>query len=185
MKTERQAGIYPLCVVGVGNTLAGDDGAGNTVVSRLRKRYSDRDDVLLHNLETDPLELWDVLPAAERFIFVDALAGQPAGRLVCAGRNSARRAWSPSLHQMDLPTVVFSLCTLLEIDDLSWSIWGVTIDPPEMLVEGFTPEVAAAVEDLVEILSNRIESEEHSVEAPAHFQRIDSKNELKGPLDGC
>lgn len=175
MKTGRQAGVYPLCVVGVGNSLAGDDGAGNTVVSRLRKRYSNRDDVLLHNLETDPLELWDVLPAAERFIFVDALAGQPAGRLVCAGKNSARRAWAPSLHQMDLPTVVVYLCALLEIDDLEWSIWGVTIDCPERLEEKLSPKVASAVEDLVEILSRRIESEEYSVEAPAHFEHIENE----------
>lgn len=175
MKTERQAGVYSLCVVGVGNSLAGDDGAGNAVVSRLRKRYPDRDDVLLHNLETDPLELWDVLPAARRFIFVDALAGKPAGRLVGAGRNGARRAWAPSLHQMDLPTVVVHLCALLELDDLEWSIWGVTIDSPEKLEEGFTPKVAAAVEDLVETLSRRIESEDYSVKPPAHFERMDNK----------
>lgn len=172
MRKGQRAGPYPLCIVGVGNSLAGDDGAGNAVVSMLRKRYPDRTDVLLHNLETDPLELWDVLPAAERFIFVDALAGRPAGRLVCAGRNSARRAWAPSLHQMDLPTVVVRLCGLLEMEDLEWSVWGVTIDPPQRLKEGFSPKVAAAVTDLVETLSRRIESEEYSVEAPACFEQM-------------
>lgn len=175
MRSGRQAGPYPLCVVGVGNSLAGDDGAGNAVVSRLRKIYPDREDILLHNLETDPLELWDVLPTARRFIFVDALAGKPSGRLVCAGRRGARRAWAPSLHQMDLPTVVVRLCALLEIDDLEWSIWGITIDFPERLEEGLTPKVSAAVEELVTILSRKIESEEYSVEAPDHFERVDNQ----------
>ena len=144
--------LYKLGIVGTGNTLAGDDGAGNSVVNMLRERFPQMEDVLLYNLETDPLELWDVLPRAEAFIFVDAFAGDPPGRLVTADRSSCARAYAPSLHQMDLATVMDRLCGLIDGPEPSWSIWGVTARIPEELGEGLSPEVSEAVEVIVEKL---------------------------------
>jgi hydrogenase maturation protease len=173
MSPDLNTGTCSLCIVGVGNTLAGDDGAGNIAVSRLMEKYEGRGEILFHNMETDPLELWDILPKCSRFIFLDAVAGRPPGRLVSVGKRSARRAYPPSLHHMDLPTVVRHLCSLRDLDDLQWSIWGVTIEIPERLTEELTPAVSRAVDDLVEILSERIESGELSVDAPGSFDRLD------------
>ncbi|RKZ09198.1 hypothetical protein DRQ25_07185 [Candidatus Fermentibacteria bacterium] len=172
--TVGQHSVFQLGIIGVGNTLAGDDGAGNTVVSMLKVKYAERTDVFLHNLETDPLELWDVLPSAKRFIFVDAVAGKPAGRLVAVRKIGMRRAWAPSLHNMDLPTVIKQLYLLREEDEPEWNIWGVTIDIPDHLQDGLSIEVSEAVEKLVEILSDRIESEDYSVEAPAVFEQFEN-----------
>ncbi len=166
--------VHLLGIIGVGNTLAGDDGAGNAVVSRLKEKYSERTDVFLHNLETDPLELWDVLPSAKKFIFVDAVAGKPAGRLVAVSKRGTRRAWAPSLHNMDLPTVIRQLYLLREEDEPEWNIWGVTIDIPDHLQEGLSTPVSEAVKNLVEILSERIESEDYSVEAPIVFEQFEN-----------
>ena len=166
--------VHPLGIIGVGNTLAGDDGAGNTVVSKLKEKYSDRTDIFLYNLETDPLELWDILPSAKRFIFVDAVAGKPAGKLVAVSNRGMRRAWAPSLHNMDLPTVIKQLYILRKEDEPEWNIWGVTIDMPEQLQEGLSAAVSEAVENLVEILSERIESEDYSVEAPIIFEQFEN-----------
>jgi len=166
--------VHPLGIIGVGNTLAGDDGAGNTVVSKLKEKYSDRTDIFLYNLETDPLELWDILPSAKRFIFVDAVAGKPAGKLVSVSKRGMRRAWAPSLHNMDLPTVIKQLYILRKEDEPEWNIWGVTIDMPEQLQEGLSAAVSEAVDDLVEILSERIESEDYSVEAPIIFEQFEN-----------
>lgn len=166
--------LCQLGIIGVGNTLAGDDGAGNVVVSRLKEKYTDRTDIYLYNLETDPLELWDILPFAKRFIFVDAVAGKPVGRLVAVSKRGMRRAWAPSLHNMDLPTVIKQLCRLRQDDGLEWNIWGVTIDIPDHLQEGLSVEVTEAVENLVEILSERIESEDYSIEAPIVFEQFEN-----------
>ena len=166
--------VYSLSIIGVGNTLAGDDGAGNTVVSRLKDKYSDRTDIYLHNLETDPLELWDILPLAKRFIFVDAVAGKPAGRLVVVSKRGMRRAWAPSLHNMDLPTVIKQLCRLRQDDEPEWNIWGVTIDIPDHLRENMSAEVSEAVETLVEVLSERIESEDYNIEPPNVFEQFEN-----------
>jgi hydrogenase maturation protease len=178
MRPDRLKGTCSLCIVGVGNTLAGDDGAGNAVVERLRKKYEGRGNILFHNMETDPLELWDLLPLSGRFLFVDAVAGRPAGRLVAVGKGSAMRAYAPSLHHMDLPTVIRHLCSLREIEDLEWSIWGVTIEVPDRLREEFSPEISGAVDELVEILSERIEAGDHSVEAPGTFHRLDDEGNI-------
>ncbi len=166
--------VHLLGIIGVGNTLAGDDGAGNAVVSRLKEKYPDRTDIFLYNLETDPLELWDVLPSAKKFIFVDAVAGKPAGRLVAVSKRGTRRAWAPSLHNMDLPTVIKQLYLLRGEDEPEWNIWGVTIDIPDHLQEGLSATVSEAVENLVEILSERIESEDYSVEAPIIFEQFEN-----------
>ncbi|MEN8208772.1 MAG: hydrogenase maturation protease [Candidatus Fermentibacteria bacterium] len=166
--------VHQLCIIGAGNTLAGDDGAGNIVVSRLKEKYPEKTDILLHNLETDPLELWDVLPCAKRFIFVDAVAGEPAGRLVRLRKRGMRRAWAPSLHNMDIPTVIRQLCILRGKNEPEWRIWGVTIDIPDNLREGLSSAVSDAVEKLVEILSDRIESEDYSVEAPDVFEEFEN-----------
>lgn len=172
--TADQHSVSHLGIIGVGNTLAGDDGAGNAVVSMLKAKYAERTDVFLHNLETDPLELWDVLPSAKRFIFVDAVAGKPAGRLVAVRKRGMRRAWAPSLHNMDLPTVIRQLYLLREEDEPEWNIWGVTIDIPDHLQDGLSAAVSEAVEKLVEILSDRIESEDYSVEAPGVFEQFEN-----------
>ncbi|NOQ22005.1 MAG: hydrogenase maturation protease [Candidatus Aegiribacteria sp.] len=166
--------LYQLGIIGVGNTLAGNDGAGNAVVNRLKEKFPHMTDIYLHNLETDPLELWDILPSAKRFIFVDAVAGKPVGRLVEVSKRGIRRAWAPSLHNMDLPTVIKQLCRLREDDEPEWSIWGVTIDIPDHLQEGLSAAVFEAVETLVEILSERIESKNYSVEAPTAFEQFEN-----------
>ncbi len=167
-----QSCLYPLGIIGIGNTLAGDDGAGNTVVSRLKVKYPSRPDVYLHNLETDPLELWEILPSAKRFIFVDAVAGKPTGRLVAVKKRGVKRAWAPSIHNMDLPTVIEQLCRLRQAAEPEWSIWGITIDIPNYLQEGLSAEVSEAVENLVEMLSERIESKDYNIEAPAAFEQF-------------
>jgi len=164
--------VYPLGIIGVGNTLAGDDGAGNIVVSRLMEKYKSRSDVFMHNLQTDPLELWDILPSALRFIFIDAVAGRPAGRLVMLGKDRIRRAWSPSLHNMDLSSVIMELNHLRGGYEPDWNIWGITIDIPDQLHEGLSERVSRAVNILVDILSERIESEDYRVTPPETFERF-------------
>jgi len=169
-------GVHPreLGIIGVGNTLAGDDGAGNKVVQRLREKYASRSDIFFYNLETDPLELWDLLSSAKRFIFVDAVAGRPVGRLVEVGKWKTGRAWAPSLHNMDLATVMQELSRLRQADEPEWNIWGVTIDIPDYLQEGLSTEVAMAVDILVGKLSERIESKNYSTEAPNEFERFEN-----------
>jgi hydrogenase maturation protease len=146
----------PLAVIGIGNTIAGDDGAGVEVVHRLKTIFRNDAGVFRHTLDGDHFEISSLLDRAEKFIFVDAFEGEPPGELVYAGKT--RRAFAPSFHQTDITSVMNCLEMLGVADPFpSWEVWGVTITPPARLVEGLTPEVETAVEILCEKLRGIIE----------------------------
>jgi len=146
----------PLAIVGIGNTLAGDDGVGIEVIRRLKTTWDAEPCVFLHTLEGDHFEIADYLDKAERFIFVDAVAGERTGELVTMG--DTRRAFAPSFHQNDIAAVMHSLAALGIIDPFpSWAIWGITIHPPSELGEGLSPQVEQAVEKLCRRLSGLIQ----------------------------
>ena len=136
-----------LAIVGIGNTLAGDDGVGIEVLRRLNATLETEPGVFLHTLEGDHFEIADLLDKAERFIFVDAVAGERPGELVSMGNT--RRAFAPSFHQADIAAVMHSLEALGIVAPFpAWEIWGVTIRPPSELREGLSPHVKQAVAKL-------------------------------------
>lgn len=153
MKPDKHA----LAIVGVGNTIAGDDGAGVEVVRRLKTIWDGEPDIFFHTLEGDHFEIADLLDRAGKFIFVDAIAGARPGELVRMGKTCS--SFAPSLHQADIAAVMHCLAALGTVDPFpSWELWGVTILPPSELGEGLTPEVAAAVEILCGKLCRLIEA---------------------------
>ncbi len=145
-------------MIGVGNTIAGDDGAGVEVILRLKKTWEGNPAVFLHALEGDHFEIASLLDRAEKFIFVDAFEGEHPGELVCAAKT--RRAFAPSFHQTDIASVMGCLERLGMADPFPpWEVWGVTIIPPSTIREGLTPAVDAAVDALCERLCQLIEEE--------------------------
>lgn len=132
-----------LAIIGVGNTLAGDDGVGVEVARRLAAIWGNQSDVLFHNLQGDHFEIAELLDRAERFIFIDAVEGERPGELVFP--EECRRAFAPSFHQTDIATVMRYLEAIGITDHFpSWEIWGITISPPSELDEGLSPPVEQA-----------------------------------------
>jgi hydrogenase maturation protease len=145
-----------IAVVGVGNTLAGDDGAGVEAVRRLREMWEGTPGLLFHIIEGDHFEIADLLDHAERFIFIDAFAGDRPGILVRRGKNG--RAFAPSFHQTDISAVMHALEAFgVATPFPRWEIWGVTISPPAELGEGLSSEVEVGVKGLCEELSGLLE----------------------------
>lgn len=145
-----------LAILGVGNTLAGDDGVGVVVAERLRQRWADRRDVVVDVLPGDLFAVADMLEIAEAFLFVDAIAGDEPGRICVL--DSARRAFAASLHQTDIGTVMAALKRLEMADPFpAWEVWGVTIEPPDELGEGLSAEVAAAADELERRIVEHVE----------------------------
>lgn len=123
------------------------------MIGRLRELLDGKvpGDVLLGTLEGDLLEVADMLDRAGRFVFVDAVAGAPPGRIEFSRRAS--RAFSPSFHQTDIGTLMTRLEELGIADPFpDWEVAGIAIAPPRTLGEGLTPEVASAVEEMARIL---------------------------------
>jgi hydrogenase maturation protease len=148
--------MAPLAVVGIGNTLAGDDGAGVKAVELLQERLDGRSEgTVFAVLDGDLLGIADMLHLARRFVFLDAVAGDTPGRIVRS--RTAPRAMAPSFHQADIGVVMERLRELEMVDPFpDWEVAGVTVDPPLMLGEGLSPVVAAGVEQLVAMLEAEI-----------------------------
>ncbi len=136
-----------LAVVGIGNTLAGDDGVGVVIAERLRLRWPESEEILVATLPGDLFAVSDLLEHTEAFLFVDAIAGESPGEIRIL--NSAQRAFAASLHQTDIGTVMSALRKLEMVDDFpEWQVWGITIETPEELGEGLSPVVAEAADEL-------------------------------------
>lgn len=145
-----------IAVVGVGNTIAGDDGVGALVAERLLQRWPDTDRVLVAILPGDLFSVSDLLDRTERLLFVDAIAGDSPGEIRVL--NSAQRAFAASLHQTDIGTVMSTLKRLEMADPFpEWEVWGVTIEPPVELGEGLSPVVAEAADELERRIIRRVE----------------------------
>lgn len=143
-------------MVGVGNTIAGDDGVGALVAERLRVRWSESDEVLVAVLPGDLFSVSDLLDRTERLLFVDAIAGDSPGEIRVL--NSAQRAFAASLHQTDIGTVMATLKRLEMADPFpEWEVWGVTIEPPVELGEGLSPVVAEAADELERRIVEHVE----------------------------
>lgn len=159
MITTMDGEVAAVAVVGIGNPLAGDDGAGPAVVEALRMRLDTQPRVLLEHLDGDLFAVSELLPRARRFIFVDAVLGSPPGRVIRRAAGPAHLA--PSLHQTDIHAVMTVLAALEVVAPFPlWEVRGITIAPPRELTEGLSAPVAAAVAALVEELASLLTLEE-------------------------
>jgi hydrogenase maturation protease len=148
--------VARIAVIGIGNTLAGDDGVGIVVAERLRVRWSASDEVLVAVLPGDLFAVTDLLDRADDCLFIDAIAGDSPGEIRVL--TAAPRALSPSLHQTDIGTVMETLKALGANDPFpTWSVWGITIDQPEELGEGLSPAVASAADELERLVIEHVE----------------------------
>ena len=139
---------FVVAVIGIGNTLAGDDGVGVLCVERLQERWANSTHVLLGSISGDLFGVTDIIDHADRIIFVDALAVDPTTRpgSIVRGANGTR-AMAASLHQVDVATAMASL-EALDIPVPPWEIWGITIEPPSELGAPLSPAVATAADRL-------------------------------------
>jgi hydrogenase maturation protease len=144
--------------VGIGNTLAGDDGAGVIALERLRTALAGcvNEQMLFYTLPGDLYAISEILDVAERFVFLDALAGETPGELRTL-RSDAPFTHAGSFHQTDIGAVMRTLAALeYRVPFPAWEIRGITIVPPERLEEGLSPEINRAVDRLVGVVVEEI-----------------------------
>ena len=142
-------------IIGIGNSLAGDDGAGIEIVRRLREKWPDCSEVYLTTLEGDFFGITEILPLAERFIIVDSVNGEEPGCVVHDAGHIP--GFSPSLHQTDIASVLDALKNIEFISPFpEWEIWGVTITQPVEFRESLSPDVQRGIEILLKDLNRLI-----------------------------
>ena len=150
--------LAPDVVVGLGNEIARDDGAGIRVAEILRPRLGARPDVDVVALPWAGFTLLDVLRGRSRAVLVDCLVSgrHPPGTVVRLDEaDLAGSVRLNSFHDIDLATV-------LDLGrELGWrmpgevAIWAIEAGNAAEFGEGLSSEVAEAVARAVdEILAH-------------------------------
>ncbi len=140
-----------LLVLGLGNVLCSDDGAGPAVVGRLAARWQAPAGVRVTDGGTLGLTLLSLLADADHVLLVDAVRvpGLAPGTLVRLTGDDVAAATREqlSVHQVGVADLLDAL-RLLDRLPRQLSLLGVV---PESIELGFgcTPAVEAALEDLV------------------------------------
>jgi len=151
-----------ICIVGIGNPWASDDGVGSEVVRRLQAEYGvgDQGAIKFMTLPQPGVELLDLMDHCDVLMLVDAVSsGAPPGTL-------HREEWRPGLldsrgverassHGFGVREVL-DLATALGRLPGQVILWGVEVASTEP-GEGLSPAVAAAVPSVVARLRRELE----------------------------
>jgi hydrogenase maturation protease len=146
-----------LRIIGLGQALAGDDGAGSAVLRALRTQRLPQDIELLEI--ADPSALVELCESAAAILLLDAVLGKPAGELVelSVEALSARAPAGVSSHGLGV-TQALGLARALAGDRAfpAVRIIAITIEKPERYARELTPAVAAAVPRAVQRVLARV-----------------------------
>lgn len=145
--------MKPVLIVGLGNLLAGDDGVGRHLATRLRGHPQLPDDVEI--LEAcDMLTLEEDLEDRPLVLLIDALLDDdgPCGRLIPIEDFSALDTRTGSVHHLP-PAQAIALLRELhpEIREIPIVLLGVTVRCVQMRHD-LSPSLAARLDELVEAI---------------------------------
>lgn len=165
MLEHRQSGmprpytaIMQICVVGVGNVYASDDGVGPEVVRRL---HTDSDAVDFVTLRQAGVELLDLMDGCDVLFLVDAVSsGVPAGTVHRAEWRSdvlaSRGVERASSHGLGVRETL-DLAAALDRLPARVVLWGIEVASTEPK-RGLSPAVADAVPAIVARLEHELEA---------------------------
>jgi len=139
--------LAPSIVVGLGNEIAGDDGAGIEVARILETKFADNDDIAVVALPWAGFALLDTLRGRERAAIIDCLAtgNYPPGTIAPIDESDlVGSVRLNSFHDISYPTAM-ALGRRLgwEMPD-TIAIWGIEASSSGTFTEELSPVVAKA-----------------------------------------
>jgi hydrogenase maturation protease len=141
----------PLLVLGLGNVLCGDDGAGVVVVHRLRRDWELPRDVRVVDGGTLGLDLLALVAASDSVILIDAVREDaPPGTLVRLSGDEVAPAVYERLspHQIGVADLIAG-AALVDRYPTDVVILGVVPETTDLQL-GCTPVVTASLDDLLD-----------------------------------
>lgn len=141
-------------VIGIGNTLMGDDGVGVAIADRLRSLFDGDPEVVVETGHLAGMRLMPAVLAANHVIFLDAIAiGDEPGSIYrmdpdAAGISGLR---STTSHGMGIPYLIINARLLGH--DAEFVVYGVHIGDIMNGPDNLTPEVEAAVPHVVDLVA--------------------------------
>ena len=154
-------GSHPVTVLGVGNPIMGDDGAGLAILEALEEKCGDPRVEFVYGV-TGGLELLPCVQDATRLLVLDAVAGSEPGQVVRLTGDQLPRLLSSKLspHQVGLLDV-FAAARLSGREPASVMVIGIVPESVEMSLT-LSPVVAravpAATDQAMEILNAWLEA---------------------------
>jgi hydrogenase maturation protease len=137
-------------ILGAGNLLLSDDGAGVHVIQRLQEVVELPEEVRVLDGGTLGLNLLPFLEGISYLVIIDAMeTGQPSGTLRRLAGDEVPAYFSVKMspHQIGLPDMLFA-AKLRDLYPREVVVWGVQPGSTEVGLE-LTPAVAAQVDLLV------------------------------------
>jgi hydrogenase maturation protease len=153
--------VSRLLIVGLGNSLMGDDGVGPRAVEQLLAAGLPKG-VRACQGETDVLRLLGLWEGEGQVWLIDALrSGQTPGTITRVDHDELRKAQQPqtTIHHLSLPESLRWM-TLSEprLQEVTFALWGVepaSIEP----ATGLSPAVEKALDQLLPALQAALEQE--------------------------
>ena len=142
----------PTAVLGLGNPLLADDGAGLVMLERLQDSGTWPEDLIFVDGGTWGLSLLPLLEDVDRLLILDAVrTGEAAGTVVRGEADQVPRWYSHpvSPHQVDLQEVL-GAATLLNVVPATLVVIGIEPETTEGLYIGLSEPVADSVDRAVD-----------------------------------
>ena len=166
-------GRRPVVVIGLGNSIMGDDGLGLAVLEHLQTSYAFPPEVELVDGGTWGMNLLPVIEDAGELILIDAIdAGLPPGTFVRLDHDRLPRylATKISPHQVDLRDVLAlaELRGTLPADTVALGVQPATVEMRHSLSDAVRRAVEQLAEQVVQELARRGHPAERFLAAVAH-----------------
>jgi hydrogenase maturation protease len=157
--------VMRIVVLGVGNILLTDEGVGVYAVEKLQQDYALPPEITVIDGGTCGMEMLEDLAGADHLLIVDAVrSGQPPATIVRIADEDVPVFFKTKLspHQIGLSDV---LATLVLTDEAPGTTTVIGIEPVSLDTHlGLSPEVAAQLPRVVEILVSELQALELTVE---------------------
>ncbi|RMG20268.1 MAG: hydrogenase maturation protease [Methanobacteriota archaeon] len=148
-----------MVIVGLGNTLLSDDGAGIQVVRRIKKHLSGQENVQVVESNWGGFRIIDLLSGYHSAIIVDAIktGTQPPGFIhVLDGNQLVHSVRMVSFHDINFATAVEFARELNIPMPEQIVVYAIEVLETEYFSEHLTPAVESAVEKCTEMILNKI-----------------------------
>ena len=141
-------------VLGLGNTILGDDGIGIYVAREIRRRWEGRPSVEVVEASLGGMVLLDLITGFDKVIVIDAIMTEdalPAGFLYDLSLDDLGEIVQPyASHALDLKTTIELGKRLGYVMPSSVRIYAIKIEENTFFREELTPPVAEVVAPLAE-----------------------------------
>jgi hydrogenase maturation protease len=147
-------------VLGMGNSILGDDGAGIYVVNELEKRIGRYDGIDFECVSWGGFRIIDVLHNYKDAIIIDAIntRKKPVGFIHVADNNKfIKSVRMVSFHDINFTEAIDFAKKLNILMPESITVYGIEVRNTEAFKEGLSPVVQAAAEKCIIMISDKIQ----------------------------